>query len=754
MRNKMKTALPSLRTKTNDDCDTESELVDVMMTMSDVESAQLEDSKSLVGSDVACNVKVGKQAVADDDLAGPAFDDILSVTVRAGTKGMGLISVVATAGLMALVSIMILVEYQPTSIVTNNLDAGQCSIISSKPLWADLLELQIPVLQNLVHASLLGGAGFVAAYRGDLVWLFFARNCAFYFGLAAISFLVVDGMALSTQGTNVGLLLRFTICSLFAVATGVAFCILEYTRHSIRRLQNGRFEGRNSNATFPLFVAETLGQYRKANFIHFVSTLIQALAVFYTISTTMAYVSSSRCGSNETPEHPSTVRVAPFEMAYGLGAHQAFLLSLFFLASTFPRCRASVSGAILASSWRLILALSFIVNIVAVQSIVDGDDALQRTTSLVYSVLEATLMLPTLVTALLLFYETEGIEPSKSAYVQVDMNEDDGVDQCTSCSNETTPDDDPSFYADCPSLLKIASSPSLTQRQRQGAYMLWSSTACLFVTMTLECILLLSQIGPFAAQEVYTWGMHVCAMYLFISHMSMSCCEVYLRARILLFVACPSGSLIAFWQLWKLTETPTWDSSSLIAGTLIAMRGLWGVFQTMGLMQLDNIPEHENTIVDMEGIHDQVPVAKRLLLSLYVPCLACYGSAVATFSTCSLPLISPPLPTGLTCHAADGFMLSRNWPGLGLFFHFGGLLVIFVSDGLSLNRASYPPSLVIGTLFTFHIGLLTMATHAWDYSRILFTENARSLNLGDYVARGALSLWTITTILLYRKLSD
>jgi hypothetical protein len=742
MRNKMKTALPSLRTKTNDDCDTESELVDVMMTMSDVESAQLEDSKSLVGSDVACNVKVGKQAVADDDLAGPAFDDILSVTVRAGTKGMGLISVVATAGLMALVSIMILVEYQPTSIVTNNLDAGQCSIISSKPLWADLLELQIPVLQNLVHASLLGGAGFVAAYRGDLVWLFFARNCAFYFGLAAISFLVVDGMALSTQGTNVGLLLRFTICSLFAVATGVAFCILEYTRYSIRRLQNGQFEGRNSNATFPLFVAETLGQYRKANFIHFVSTLIQALAVFYTISTTMAYVSSSRCGSNETPEHPSTVRVAPFEMAYGLGAHQAFLLSLFFLASTFPRCRASVSGAILASSWRLILALSFIVNIVAVQSIVDGDDALQRTTSLVYSVLEATLMLPTLVTALLLFYETEGIEPSKSAYVQVDMNEDDGVDQCTSCSNETTPDDDPSFYADCPSLLKIASSPSLTQRQRQGAYMLWSSTACLFVTMTLECILLLSQIGPFAAQEVYTWGMHVCAMYLFISHMSMSCCEVYLRARILLFVACPSGSLIAFWQLWKLTETPTWDSSSLIAGTLIAMRGLWGVFQTMGLMQLDNIPEHENTIVDMEGIHDQVPVAKRLLLSLYVPCLACYGSAVATFSTCSLPLISPPLPTGLTCHAADGFMLSRNWPGLGLFFHFGGLLVIFVSDGLSLNRASYPPSLVIGTLFTFHIGLLTI------------TENARSLNLGDYVARGALSLWTITTILLYRKLSD
>ena len=746
----------------------------MMMMMSNIESDPLgEESKS-------SNIKVGRQTVADDVVvAGSAFDDIVSVTVRAGTKGVGLISVVVTAGLMALVSFIIMLEYQPpASIVTNNLPvvllddaaAGQCNIQSSKPLWADLLELQIPILQNLVHASLLGGAGFVAAYRGDLVWLFFARNCAFYFGLAAISFLVVDGMALLTHanthhGTiiDVSLYLRFTMCSLFAVATGVAFCRLECTRLSIRRLQNGRLEGHNTNkATFPHLMAETLGQHRKANFIHFITTLIQFHAVFYTISTTVAYVSSmSRCASNNnnnnnTPEHPSTARVAPFEMAYSLGAHQAFLLSLFFLASTFPRCRASVSGAILASSYRLILALSFILNIVAVRSI-ENDDAIHkaRTRSLVYSVLEVTLMLPILITALSLFYETEGNDLGKSVYVQVDMNEENEVDHHqTSCLNQTSPDDNPSFYVVCPSLLKIASSPSLTQIQRRGAYMLWSSTACLLVTMTLECILLLSQRGPLGAQEVYAWGMHVCAMYLFISHMCMSCCEVYQRARILLLVACPSGSLIAFWQLWKLTVTSTWDYTSLIAGTVIAMRGLWGVFQTIGVLHLDSIPLHESMMVDMKGVHDRVTDAKRVLLNLYVPCLACYGSAVAMFSICSFPLISPPLPTDTMCHAAATFMLARNWPGLGLFFHFGGLLVIFVSDGLALNRASYPPSLMIGQLFTLHIGVLTMVNHAWDYSSIVFTDHARSLTLGDYVARGALLLWSMATLLLYRKLRN
>ena len=706
-----------------------------------------EGSGSLMISTASIN-RAGRHR--KDDYA-PNFDDIFSVTVRAGIQGTGLVFVVAIAVLMGIVSIIMVLQYQPITTYTNSQDVGECNTVLAKPFWADLLGAQIPILQNLIHASLLGGSGFVAAYRGDLIWLFFARNCAFFFGLAAFSFLLVDCVSLSTQGATFELILRLTICLLFTVTTFVAFGMLEYTQRRVRRIQNGPFEDRKSDARFPLYVAETTGQYQKANFIHFLATLVQIVAIFYTLTTTMTYVYSAQCHSNQTQamNQSKMALIAPFEMAYGLGAHQAFLLSLLFLASTFPKCRSSVGGAILASSWRLLLALSFIVNLTVVQSF-DVSNTRQGA-ALLFCTVEATLMVPILVTALLLFRETQQGDRTKNvSYVQVETNEDDGSKG--NLDNNELSGCDHGFP--CQSLLQIASLPQLSERQRQGAYTLWSSTMCLLVELTFECVLLLSQSGLGSAQSVYIWGMHVCAMYLFISHMSMSCPEVYQRARILLFIACPAGSLISLWQIWHLCRKFSYDYITLIIVASVFTKGLLGVFQTIGLIQLDSLPSDHVESSKTGGGNDLfklVPHVRKLLFWFYIPCLAFFGGAVSTLSTCTLPLISSTTLHG-NCQTLDGFTLSQNWPGLGLFFHFGGLLVIFTSDGLELSSASYPPSLVVGSLFTCHIGLLTFATHVFDFGRIIFGVDVNILCLSDYFVQGTLILWTLASIQLYRKL--
>lgn len=707
-----------------------------------------EDSPSLM---IAASINRAGRRREDD--CTPNFDDTFSMTVRSGIQGIGLVFVVVIAVLMGIVSIVMILQYQPATTYTKSQDAGECGAISTKPFWADLLGAQIPILQNLIHASLLGGSGFVASYRGDLVWLFFARNCAFFFGLAAFSFLLVDCVSLLTQGASFELLLRFTICLMFTVTTAVAFGVLEYTRRRVRRIQNEPFEGRMSNAKYPPLVAETTGQYQKANFIHFLATLVQVVAIFYTLTTTMTYLYSAQCHSNQTLTIDQSKRalIAPFQMAYGLGAHQAFLLSLFFLASTFPKCRSSVGGAILASSWRLLLALSFIINLMVVQSF-DVSDTRQRA-ALFFCILEAALMVPILVTALLLFREAQQNNGTKRlSYVRVETKEDEGSQ--SNLANSEVLGSEHCFL--CPSLLQIASLPQLSERQRQGAYMLWSSTMCLFVELTFECILLLSQSGLLSAQSVYVWGMHICAMFLFISHLSMSCNEVYQRARILLFVACPVGSLISFWQIWHLCRKFSYKYISLIIVALVFTRGLLGVFQTIGLIQLDSIPSNDvrtSKIGRVNNLDMLVSHVRCLLFWFYIPSLALFGVAVSMLSTCTLPMISSTAPYG-TCQTLQSFTLSQNWPGLGLFFHFGVLLVIFTSDGLELTFASYPPSLVVGSVFTCHIGLLTLTTHAFDFGRMLFGLDIQILCLGDYFAHGALVLWTLASFQLHRKLQS
>lgn len=678
---------------------------------------------------------------------GDDFNDIFSITVRNGIKGIGLYSVIATACLMAAVSIVLLLQHEPTtSFNKKNQDNSKYSNMTAKPPWADILEAQIHVLQNLVHASLLGGAGFVAAYRGDMVWLFFARNCAFYFGLAATSYLVVDFMSLLKYGGSFDLILRLIICFFFTLSTGVALFTLEHTRQVVRRIQIAHFNGRTTDGTFPMppHVPDTVGQYSKAKFMHFISSLVQAVSVFYTISTTMEYLSSEYCQPTEVADMLNSVRIAPFEMAYGLGAHLSFLLSLVFLASTFPKCKSSVGGAIIASGWRLLLALSYILNIVCVQSF-DKNDR-RQITALLYSVVDAILMLSILVTAGLLLREIQSKFPS---YTLVDVTETNTKEYSGNIESFA---DNGCF--ECASLLQIAALPTMSDRQRQGAYALWLSSVCLFCTMTLECILLLGQLGTFSAEIAYVWGMHVCAMFFFVSHMSISCCDVYRRARMLLFVACPSGSMIALWQLWRLSSSLSSDCYTVGNAILLVLRALLGLIQTFGLIRLDSIPSTLDMIGAREAVQfeDQlVPFVRKLLYLVYVPCLAVYVTVVASFSSFALPLISLPAPSE-SCHASNGFMLAQHWPGLSLAFHFGGLLVIFASDGLSPNRSSYPPSLVIATLFAFHIGVLTLASNAWEYGHLLFVEGATHRHWDAYAAQISLALWTLSILWLYQNL--
>ena len=126
--------------------------------------------------------------------------------------------------------------------------------------------------------------------------------------------------------------------------------------------------------------------------------------------------------------------------------------------------------------------------------------------------------------------------------------------------------------------------------------------------------------------------------------------------------------------------------------------------QSVGLAILDNIlPQSDlavgNSCASVELSH-RISRARFVLHRIYIPVLILYVAAEASFASCSEPLISPSTPD---CQS-ELFILAPVWPGLGIFFHFGGLLVIFSSDALS--RALYSPSLAIARLFAAHIAIL------------------------------------------------
>jgi hypothetical protein len=633
------------------------------------------------------------------------FDDILSVSIRDGSRGFTLAAVVAVSTCMASISVLLILQYVPPEATLHQqqsaaVEPDQCSVDPNLPLWADLMDKQIQIIQNLVHASLLGGSGFVAAYRGDPVWLYFARNCCFYFGLAAISYFALDLSRARFFGTS------FIMSGLLGFFCIAAFVRLEVVRHEVNRLVAQYARGEHEHHEVNLYLKSlpsTRSQLVKTTLIARLADCLQIVSVVYMVVTTMAASRDEDCDS--------ITKVGLLEASYREGAHQAFLLSMLFLVTTYPGDPACIGGAIFCSGWRSLLAMTYLVPLLTVD-VFSSRDVL----SLVATIVELTLTFPIFVAALLLLHEklsstlsvrTGAKSSTNVKYSRLDEEDGDEADA------EPAQEDE---YGICRiqslSMFQISKSSNFSSQQRCGAFAMWMSSACLLVGMTVECMLLNT---TYNSHEVYQWGMHVCAMYLFCTHMSVGSIDVYSRARWLLAIACPAGSVVAAWQLWILFGTGggPHDIWSFAASIMFAWRALCGIGQSIGLMLLRTTKAETEVVPDMVAVpvlSTRLSTASFVLFKVYIPIIFLNIVWEAYSYSCSEPLISPTTPECVQ----KFFLLAKSWPALGTFFHFGGLLIIFSSDAISV-AGTYPPSLIIATFFALHVATLLVADLTWTF---------------------------------------
>ena len=698
---------------------------------------------------------------------------------------------------MAFVSSLLIYQYeaplqQDQTMSDYNLSSDICTPQTYTSVWADLLTKQIEILQNLVHASLLGGSILVAAHRGDVVWLFFARNCVFFFVLPAISYLILD--AVSRENPD-----RLVITALFCLFCGISFVKLEGICRSLRKLQTHLFELRATPSSslkesmdrdqriLPNYLAETSSDNAKAKIIFNSVVAVQVISVVYVVrTTTLALLPQCDESGDVNLEHGNaegvvlhhgnTSDLLSFEMAYSLGADESFLLSLYTLAATFPRCPASVGGAVLSSAWRLLIACCSLADLLS-----GGyTNNLRMGLAISFSMLEAISMIPILIAAMQLSLgastfrtilgcrtrHVSGDDKSAGTYSQVAGN--DWDDEVTSdgdemgCVENGVLVDTSSHRMFIPTLSLIAASPRFSPLKRFGASVLWLSSCCLFAGMATENMMLLitSPVGSLAAHDIFKWGMHVCAMFLFCVVMNVSSPEVYARARILLCFACPAGTIIGAWQLWILVSNTVHvsrDLPALMAGFLFLCRAMSGLGQCVGLLALTDIHPETGSLVQMDvtitaTVSDEDTMLRKAiakgrfaLFKLFLPTFVVYTAASALFGSCFEPMISPSTP----CGKMKMFMLAPSWPGMGLFFHFGVLLVIFASDGLTTSTPSYPPSVVVAALFAFHAAMLTATHITFELVHPDTLEYIGSFVWQDWLRRATLVGWMVTSFYLY-----
>ena len=581
----------------------------------------------------------------------------------------------------------------------------------------------------------------------------------------------------------------------------IGFVKLEGVCQSLRKLQTHLFEksltpalsfkesADRDNHISPKYQAQTVTEQSKADIIFTSAVAVQIISAVYIACTTALAVLPLDCiESNLSVANPhrhaegvaSDMRerpshsLSPFQMGYSLGAHEAFLLALFMLASAFPKCPASVGGALLSSMWRLLIACCSLVSLLSTGLELD----LRRGMSLFFTLLEAASMFPILIASLQLTMEAGTFQTilglgqasagkSAAAYAPIKGNDldDEICDKIeTGCSISETSGDTSFRRLSVRTLRVIASSSRFSTRQRFGAYIMWISSCCLLVGMTMENVMLLitSPVGAHSTHEIYKWGMHLCSMFAFCVIMNVSSIEVYAQTRILLCFACPAGSFIGLWQLWVLiNNTPDLcdDPLALLIACLFAWRALSGVGQCIGLFVLNSIETDTGTLEQMDVttkdsatdedmlLCDAISRGRFALFMLFLPAFTAYTATSALLSSCSEPMISPTLP--VSCGGMSMFMLVPNWPGLGLFFHFGGLLVIFASDGLATSTPSYPPSVVIGSLFALH-ALMLIAIHILlELMHPNILEYLESFRWQDWLRRITLAGWMVSSFYLY-----
>jgi hypothetical protein len=308
----------------------------------------------------------------------------------------------------------------------------------------------------------------------------------------------------------------------------------------------------------------------------------------------------------------------------------------------------------------------------------------------------------------------------------------------------------------CPTLSQIAASDRYSPRQNWGARLLCVGTAALLLEFTFECVAMLRQhfVGTGMTHDVWKWGMHVCSIYLFCAIMSVETPSIYSRTRLLLAIACPLGSLVGLWQLWTLSqyaEDGMDDPWTLLVACLFGLRILCGLTQTLGLIILQDTEPVTNVVSDYCKVPDHELASSQrqatfALYKLYLPTFVAFVVGVALTSNCSEPMISMMIPSESCSATKMDFVLNQNWPGLGLFFHFGMLIVVGAVDGLSTGSPSYRPSLAIACLFAGHVACLIFVSFAWD---VLQTDGWDILSLSDVMRRMVLFLWMVASGYLF-----
>jgi hypothetical protein len=643
--------------------------------------------------------------------------------------------------------------------------------ISPIPVWQSILERQISVLQNLIHASLLGAAALVTVFRGDVYWFLFVRAFCFYSIPVFLSYAVHDAIIIANESGDVLLVLRGGLSIFMLLFSMVAFLRLEPIRHRIcevigRRYRSvaparrrtgldaegGIFFPPNSYEQIaapedpgdkeircPAGLAANQTAHVCANILEMCTWVMQWSSLFYSVATFgLWWASRSQCG--ESPASldgvlDSGALFVPFEKAYGTAAHEAALLAVLMNAVTFPGDGSCVSGAGLIALWRVIVDVAALHQIALSWPISEPGSPFntlltnRKVWGMLHTSLDLLVMIPVLVTSIYLLYIMRQNRQSRDR--QLDAAELPKPERLNSDAriNEGSTNDQ------CLTLRHIVVSSRYDRMQRWGAMLLYLGTIVLLLEMSVECILLTFRysMDSVATHDTWRWGMHVCAMYIFVAVMAVETNGIYQQTRILLLLASPMGSLVALWQIRTLLhsrdDTQPQDSTGSFVCVMFAVRAICGLVQTTGLALLHSLKpcwEQAQHGTEASGIYaDRIEARRRLarfiLERVYLPSFGVFLGTTAFFrSGCKVPMISAAFPASdvESCDVSSTtFPIARNWPEFGLVFHFGLLTVIFSSVGIYGNALGkyYKPSPAIASIFAWHLSLLISASLIHDF---------------------------------------
>ena len=251
--------------------------------------------------------------------------------------------------------------------------------------------------------------------------------------------------------------------------------------------------------------------------------------------------------------------------------------------------------------------------------------------------------------------------------------------------------------------------------------------------------------------------MHVCVMHIFCAVMCVETPFIYHKARKLLFAACPSGSAVALIQMRTMLQYTTDIRSDVFAQLivcLLSIRALSGFIQVLGLFHLKHLEElpskqsdTDHLETERKDIHTRLWQLQRVLWGCYVPIMLIYIATFSMLGNCSPPLISKSLyPGECTESGFTDFALAQNWPGLGLVFHYGMIIVIFAANGARASAPTYRPSLMIASLFSFHVSALIFIDLGYDAYQTTFWSD---LSTEDVIRRLLVVAWMLASFLLW-----